>query len=141
MRKVHQKVPFTQWILTNTNGTTWTKKATKKPLTIAGCGFSVRQWTLTECKMVPKARIELARPWVTAPSRQRVYQFHHFGTQLYVLLSYSLAFGASGAGAASSDAAVGIGITFSAVDLAFSSTLTVCGILDITDPVLDVDEK
>ncbi len=35
--------------------------------------------------MVPKARIELARPWATAPSRQRVYQFHHFGTQLCVL--------------------------------------------------------
>ncbi len=33
--------------------------------------------------MVPKARIELARPWATAPSRQRVYQFHHFGTQFY----------------------------------------------------------
>ena len=30
--------------------------------------------------MVPKARFELARPWATAPSRQRVYQFHHFGT-------------------------------------------------------------
>ncbi len=39
--------------------------------------------------MVPKARIELARPKATAPSRQRVYQFHHFGTQFYILFAYS----------------------------------------------------
>jgi hypothetical protein len=28
---------------------------------------------------VPKAGIEPARAWPTAPSTQRVYQFHHFG--------------------------------------------------------------
>ena len=32
--------------------------------------------------MVPKARIELARALPTAPSTQRVYQFHHFGVLL-----------------------------------------------------------
>ena len=95
-------------------------------------------------KMVPKARIELARSKITAPSRQRVYQFHHFGTQFYVF--YSWAAGASGAaGAASSVASVGIGMTFSSV-----GSTTVVGAMGagagtltaelITDPVLDTDE-
>lgn len=90
--------------------------------------------------MVPKARIELARPWATAPSRQRVYQFHHFGTQFYNLF-YSWAFGASGAGAASSVAVVGIGITVSPAGSAFSSTIVACGTVLIMDPVLEVDER
>ena len=30
--------------------------------------------------LVPKAGLEPARGYPTAPSRQRVYQFHHFGT-------------------------------------------------------------
>ena len=29
--------------------------------------------------LVPKAGIEPARAWPTAPSTQRVYQFHHLG--------------------------------------------------------------
>ena len=36
--------------------------------------------------MVPKARLELARPRATTPSRWRVYQFHHFGIFFRFLL-------------------------------------------------------
>ncbi len=37
--------------------------------------------------MVPMARLELARLVATAPSRQRVYQFHHIGMFQKKLLS------------------------------------------------------
>lgn len=34
--------------------------------------------------MVPMARLELAQLEATAPSRQRVYQFHHIGKNLKI---------------------------------------------------------
>ena len=54
------------WMATHLTGCHW---AIKNPLTISGCGLRGLFWTFQVKQMVPKARIELALPWATTPSR------------------------------------------------------------------------
>ncbi len=67
------------------NGKEWNVLERKIPLTIAGSGLCGTLWKFPDVLMVPKAGVEPARTRFTAPSRQRVYQFHHFGNVVVYL--------------------------------------------------------
>ena len=91
-------------------------------------------------KLVPKAGVEPARTRSTAPSRQRVYQFHHFGTLIYcaVFPEAGISRGASVAGAASFVSVSGMGTVRGSLLAGFCGTATPAstGTFFITLPVL-----